>query len=433
MRFRVAGACQHFPRHGTLHGMNEQFQAESIAGSPAEATPAPQPTEKSARLTAVDAYRGFVMLLMMAEVISLWQLAKIFPEAGWAKWIAANTTHVQWVGCSLHDLIQPSFSFLVGVALVFSIGRRRAEGQSHWKTTFHAAWRATALILLGIFLRSLDTERTYFTFEDTLTQIGLGYFFLYLLAWQSVRVQWAALAVILVGYWLAFVIYPAPAADFAWAAAGVPADWPHHQSGFAAHWDKNSNAAWAFDRWFLNLFPRKSPFAYNGGGYATLSFIPTLGTMILGLLAGEILRSTRTPGRKAAWLAAAGAAAWLLGIGLHLSGVCPLVKRIWTPTWTIFSGGWCFWLLGVFFILCEMWKLKRLAFPLVVIGMNSIAAYLIAHLFHEFFLTAWHTHFGHPFQRWGEPAAEMLDGCVVLILFWLCILWMWRKRLFLKI
>ncbi len=54
---------------------------------------------------------------------------------------------------------------------------------------------------------------------------------------------------------------PPPGPGFDWAAVGVPADWPHHPSGFAAHWNKNSNLAWAFDVWFLNLFPRETPFA----------------------------------------------------------------------------------------------------------------------------------------------------------------------------
>ena len=98
----------------------------------------------------------------------------------------------------------------------------------------------------------------------------------------------------------------------------MPADWPHHLGGFAAHWNKNSNLAWAFDVWFLNLFPREQPFVFNGGGYATLSFIPTLGTMILGLLAGRRpAQRPRRPRRACAgwsWRALAGVAAgWLLG------------------------------------------------------------------------------------------------------------------------
>jgi hypothetical protein len=111
---------------------------------------------------------------------------------------------------------------------------------------------------------------------------------LFLLAFRSQKVQIIALITILIGYWLAFALYPLPDANFNYTDAGVTKDWEYNLSGFAAHWNKNTNLAWAFDRWFLNLFPREKPFLFNGGGYATLSFIPTLGTMILGLLAGNI-------------------------------------------------------------------------------------------------------------------------------------------------
>ena len=95
---------------------------------------------------------------------------------------------------------------------------------------------------------------------------------------------------------VAFALYPLPGECFAYCAVGVSADWPHLMTGFSAHWNKNSNLAWAFDAWFLNLFPSIRPFTHNGGGYATLSFIPTLATMILGLLAGSVLR-----GHRASW------------------------------------------------------------------------------------------------------------------------------------
>ena len=121
----------------------------------------------------------------------------------------------------------------------------------------HAVWRSAALILLGIFLRSMDRPQTYWTFEDTLTQIGLGYTFLFLLAFTSLRVQVVVFVAILVGFWAAFVLYPLPAPGFDYTQVGVPADWPHLYSGFLAHFNKNSNLAWAFDVWFLNLFPRE--------------------------------------------------------------------------------------------------------------------------------------------------------------------------------
>src|SRR4051794_686266 len=145
------------------------------------------------RLASLDAYRGFVMFLMMGEVMHLWELARAFPDSTICAWIRFNTTHVEWVGCSLHDLIQPSFSFLVGVALPFSIASRRAKGQPVWLMSLHAIWRSLVLIALGIFLRSIGRPQTNFTFEDTLTQIGLGYPFLFALGFWSERWHWIKL------------------------------------------------------------------------------------------------------------------------------------------------------------------------------------------------------------------------------------------------
>ena len=133
----------------------------------------------------------------------------------------------------------------------------------------------------------MNSTQTNFTFEDTLTQIGLGYPLLFALGFRPVRWQWYALGAILFGYWLAWALYPAAGPGFNYQAVGVPADWQHHYSGFMAHWNKNANLGVAFDQWFLNLLPRPQPFVANGGGYLTLSFIPTLGTMILGLAAGR--------------------------------------------------------------------------------------------------------------------------------------------------
>src|SRR5262245_62648136 len=106
------------------------------------------------RLSSIDAYRGFVMFLMMAEVLRLCRVSTGLPESGFWKLLCYHQSHVEWIGCSLHDLIQPSFSFLVGVALPFSIASRMARGQSQSRMAGHALWRAVVLILLGVFLRS---------------------------------------------------------------------------------------------------------------------------------------------------------------------------------------------------------------------------------------------------------------------------------------
>jgi predicted acyltransferase len=399
------------------------------------ATPAPA-APPAARLVSMDAYRGLVMFLMMAEVLQLCRVARARPDSAFWKFLCWHQSHVEWVGCSLHDLIQPSFSFLVGVALPFSIASRQARGQSFALMAGHAGWRALLLILLGVFLRSTHASQTYWTFEDTLTQIGLGYGFLFVLGFRPTRDQWIAFALLLVGYWAAFAFYPLPGVDFDYAKVGVSAEWlrTHGQSGFGAHWQKNSNLAWACDTWFLNLFPRAKPFIYNGGGYATLSFIPTLATMVLGLLAGGVIRSGRAPREKIWWLAIAGVvglgAGWLLGA----LGVCPVVKRIWTPTWVLFSGGWCFLFLAAFYAVIDVAQWKRWAFPLVVIGMNSIAAYMIAHLFEGFIASAWKTHLGsEAFKILGSAYEPLLHGAAVLLVLWLILFWMYRRKLFLRI
>ena len=177
----------------------------------------------SARIASLDAFRGFVMFLMLAEAMRLWTLSEAFPASRFWAFVAYNTTHVPWQGCSLHDLIQPAFSFLAGASLPFSIASRQGKGESFGRMFAHAVWRSLILILLGIFLRSLESPHTYWTFEDTLTQIGLGYSFLFLLAFASLRVQVAAFTAILVGFWAAFVLYPLPGPGFDYSQVGVPA------------------------------------------------------------------------------------------------------------------------------------------------------------------------------------------------------------------
>ena len=385
------------------------------------------------RNVAVDAYRGLVMLLMMGEVLNFSAVAKAYPNSLFWHVLSYNQTHVEWAGMGLHDMIQPSFTFLVGVALPYSIQSRASKGKSFGMLLLHTLWRSLVLIALGIFLRSTHSTQTNFTFEDTLTQIGLGYTFAFLLAFCRPKWQWTALAAILFGYWLAWALYPAPGPNFDYAAVGVPADWHHNFTGFASHWNKNSNLGQAVDVWFLNLLPRASRFAYNGGGYLTLSFIPTLGTMLLGLRAGEWFRldAPKIPIKRflVAGVILAGA-----GLLLHFTGIGPIVKRIWTPSWTLFSGGICFFFLAAFSWIIDVKSHRRWAFPLVVVGMNSIAAYLIDHLWGDFIVDNLHINLGYKiFRLFGAGLEPLMLGIAVMAIFWLILYWMYRRRIFLRI
>ena len=184
------------------------------------------PTAKI-RVPSLDALRGLVMFLMLAEAMRLWTVQAAYPGNRFWAFIAFHTQHVPWQGCSLHDIIQPAFSFLAGASLPFSIASRHAAGERFGRMFTHAVWRSAALIFLGIFLRSLNSNQTYWTFEDTLTQIGLGYVFLFLLAFAALRIQIGALVVILAGYWAAFALWPLPAPGFDYTKVGVPVNWPH--------------------------------------------------------------------------------------------------------------------------------------------------------------------------------------------------------------
>ena len=398
------------------------------------APPVINPTLPVQRMASVDAYRGFVMLLMIGEVFSFRHVSESLPQSAFWRFLYFNQDHVPWIGCSLHDMIQPSFSFLVGVALPYSLASRLAKGVSFGAMLRSAIVRSLILMALGIFLRSLWTNQTNFTFEDTLTQIGLGYTFLFLLGFASNRVRIIALIVILVGYWLAFALYPLPNGTLPEAMTGVPPNWEHNLHGFAAHWNKNTNLAWAFDRWFLNLFPREHHFEYNEGGYATLSFIPTLGTMILGLLAGSILKSRHAGRFKIKRFVIIGASLVAAALFFHFTGINPIVKRIWTPAWTLFSGGICFLFLALFYGVIDVYNHRKYAFILTVVGMNSIAAYVLADGFGPFLNHTLYVHLGqHYDQVFGDAYSSLIRGAIMIFIDWRILYWMYKKKIFIKI
>jgi predicted acyltransferase len=298
----------------------------------------------------------------------------------------------------------------------------------------HSVWRAFLLIFLGIFLRSQKFGHTYWTFEDTLTQIGLGYVFLFLLGFTKVRTQVIALALILICFWAAFVLYPAPGSNFDYPRVGVPQNWEHNYGGFLSHFNKNSNLSWAFDVWFLNLFPREHPFVFNEGGWSTLSFIPTLATMILGLLTGEWLKTDRLKVEKLRGLLIAGAGLVLLGLLCQWVGICPIVKRIWTSSYTLYSGGLVVLMVAGFYAILE-WKAWRAwAFPLIVVGMNSIAIYVMSWTMEPFVRAALQRHFGWLISSTVSPVFQPIAyGFGIMLSFWLILYWMYKRKLFLRI
>ena len=396
------------------------------------------------RLTSLDALRGFIMVMLGSSVFGLHRVAVNIGESGIWPLVKFHTEHAAWetnmgwIGVSFWDLIQPFFMFMVGVSLPYSYAARKRRGQSDSQVLLHTLWRSLALVMLGVFLASTGSSQTRFVFTNVLAQIGLGYTFLFLLVRARPVIQASTIGVILTGYWLFFFLHGGS------DGLVLPESASHVMEAPFQQWSKNVNAAADVDRWFLNQFPRPGDerFSFNGGGYHTLNFIPSLATMILGLMAGQLLMSRRDDRKKLVWLMAGGAVCLLLGV---LSGmfVCPIVKRIWTPSWTLFSGAWVLWTLALFYLVFDVARLRRIAFPLVVVGMNPLAMYMMGQLLRGWLIRNLTIHGGGITSgvAGGLGMSEMTRGqfmplwqyTAAFIVMWLVCYGMYRRKIFLRI
>ena len=266
-----------------------------------------------------------------------------------------------------------------------------------------------------------------FTFEDVLTQIGLGYVFLFLLAWTA-RVQGSRRRRSSSPTGL-----PSRSTrcrpGFERQPSVFRADWPHHVTGFAAHWDKNTNLAHASimvsepvsSRASVRLQRRRLPDA---------ELRSVAGDDDLRSAGGR--RPPEHPRRDAEKVRVLLAGAWagiVAGLALHVLGICPIVKRIWTPSWTLFSAGWVALFLAGYYYIIDLKGDRSWTYPFVVVGANSIATYVLVHVATDYVTRSLLIHVGRgPFSVFGDVFAPVLLGACTLALFWLILLWMYRNR-----
>ena len=376
------------------------------------------------------------MLLMLAEALQFCAVSAARPESTWWKLLCHHQTHTAWAGCSLHDLIQPGFFFLVGAALAFSIGRRQALRQPFSAMLVHVLRRSAILIGLGLLITALHPRQVVWQFDETLIQIGLAYPVAFLLAFLTTRGRWISFGVLLIGYWLWFALSPLPAPAFPANTHGLSANGmsAHSLVGFSAHWQKHDNPASVFDRWLLNLFPRDTLYLGSSNGLTTLNFIPSVGTMLLGLMAADVLRGRRAPQAKVRCLFLSGVVLLSTGWVLGALGICPVVKALWTPSWVLFSGGWCYVILAALYILVDATRNTRWAFPLIVVGANSIAAYTMAHVHSALAFGGLRRILGAaPFQLLGDAYEPLLYGGATLLGYWLVLFILYRRRILLRL
>ena len=381
------------------------------------------------RLVSLDAFRGLTMLFMASSGFGIAQIAKAYPDSAFWELMRYNTSHAAWIGGGAWDMIQPAFMFMVGMALPFSSSRRTADSQDQRKLWQHTFWRAFVLVALGVFLSTSAGSRPNFIFPNVLAQIGLGYVFLTLLVGRGWKIQLGAIGVIAVATWAAFALTPIAGPTTDYKALGVN-DPDQILSGFWGHWNMGANFAASFDQWFLNLFPREKPFVFNSGGYQTLNFVPALITMILGLMAGENLRANKTSGEKLGWLLKVGGLCLVLAL-LTGTTICPVIKKLWTPSWAFYSGAAVLWAFALFYWVIDIKGLKAWTFPLVVVGMNSIAIYVAYQLTAGWIRSVGKTWLGN--SLFEGTYGALTSSLLVLIVLWTFCWWLWKRKVFIRI
>ncbi len=299
------------------------------------------------RYLSLDAFRGVTMFLLAGEAALMYEsLAQAFPDGHWLHGLVEQFHHHPWAGLRFWDLIQPSFMFIVGVAMPFSLHSRMARGDSWQQCLRHILWRSILLFLLGTGLHCVYSGKLVFELWNVLTQLSFTIPVTFLLMRTNWKVQLGASLGLLAISEICYRLYD-PAAPFVM--------------------DKNFGSA--VD---LLLMGKLN----NGGGWVTFNCVPTAAHTIWGAICGQLLLNGNPGDSRVKTFALAGIIGLAIGFTLHWGGITPIVKRIATTSFTFASGGWAMLALALFHWLIDLKKRQAWTRPFVVVGMNSIFIYL---------------------------------------------------------
>jgi predicted acyltransferase len=313
--------------------------------------------------------------------------------------IAAQVEHVPWEGMVFWDLIQPAFMFMVGVAMPFAMARRTAYGATFQQNLWHVTSRSLKLIALSQLFTIVHSNEFRFGLINVLSQIAFTYLLCFLLMQLRFRWQVVAAAGLLAGHWALFVLFPGPDGAFS----------------------KTGNIGAVID---LAVLGRNYP-----GYYVTINFITSTATTLFGVWTGYLMMSRRSLSEKMKIIAIAAAAG--IAAGLALSPFNPLVKRIWTSSFTLYSTGWVLLVMLALVWLFEVKGYRKAAFPLLVVGANSIFAYVVFQLFRGGINRAVGVVTGR-FEYIGT-LAPVAQACATLLVIWYFCYWLYRRNVFIKL
>lgn len=373
----------------------------------------PEKNTKTERILSIDALRGFDMLWILgASELAIALLT--LKEANWTYRLAAEFDHVSWNGFTFYDLIFPLFLFVVGLAIPFSLAKYRREGLP---INFKGAYariitRTLLLFFLGLVVNGLlDFNFASMRWPGVLQRIAICYFFAAIMTlhlpsrWRPMIIG-ITLGIILIGYWAVMKFVPVPGVGF-------------------ADLSPQGNLAGYLDRLII---PGRFCCYQFGDNEGILSTVPAIGTTLMGVLTGLLLKADKTQIFKIKWILIGGVSSLILGIVWNFN--FPVNKNLWTSSYVLFAGGLSLLLFCIFYWLIDYKGYKKWAFPFIVIGMNAITIYVIQMLFD----------FGiivdiliHGFVgRMGNFGEAFFYFCLVAIK-WLFLYFLYKKKIFLKV
>ena len=362
----------------------------------------------SSRLLSVDALRGFDMLLISGGAEFIVRL-KGKTNLSWVDTLSTQMTHPPWDGFTFYDFIMPLFLFISGVSLTYSINKSRQSGMVKGDIYKKAFKRMVVLIILGIIYKNAPVpvfDPSQIRLGSVLGRIGIATFFTTLLyvnyGWRQ-RLFW--LAGILLAYFAALFLIPVPG----YGAGDLTFE------GNLVGW---------FDRTFL---PGKlKQVTYDELGLLTQ--IPAICLTILGAWSGEILQDSRQINKT---IKLAGLGLIILATGILWGLVFPINKHLWTSSFILLTAGMSFIFLAVFYWVIDIKGFTKWAFFFKVIGMNSLLIYF-GYRFINFYYTS-ELVFQGIYGIAPEPWHEIFQAIGAVVLVWLFLYIMYRKKLFLKV
>jgi predicted acyltransferase len=357
------------------------------------------------RLLSLDALRGFDMFWIIGGQEIIKGLALIFP--GRLSAIAVQQLeHVRWQGLHFYDVIWPLFMFMVGVSLSFSLGRRKLNGASDKVLYLHAVKRALILFVLGMMAQGNLLQFDLATLHpcySVLHGIAAGYLIatVVMLRFRA-KGQAIATGAFLFLYWILLITIPVPG-----VGRGVLTP--------------TGNAATYIDHLVLGRF------AYGENTWF-LSYLGFASSVLIGALAGNLLRSARSAKDKCLFLSAGGVGMVILGLIWSLW--FPIIKLLWSSSFVLVTGGISCLLLAAFYRIVDVGGYRKWAFGFLVIGVNALAVYMATMLFD--FRKIGNIFVGQLLPRVGRYS-NLVEATAAFTIIWLILYWMYRTKSFVKV